>query len=363
LTLARLALLVVAGGMLMVRLFDAPADDEPRPPSNLWMFSAFATLVAVLATFSLDGHASQGGGPFLSTLGDMAHVGAACLWIGGLAVLIVAAVDRENPLPGQTLLRFSRWAMFSAITVAATGLFAAWRQVGSLAALTGTDYGRLVLAKVAAFVLLVSVGALSRRVLHGRLALRPAVAMGAASTARQHRDPDPSDGPATSDGSVLGPSRYGAISGGTRAALRRTVGVELAVAAGILVLTAVLVNARPARQAYVPSVSRTTVAGPTKVVISIPSAKAGPIDLRLQIDDRSTGLADAVPEVDATLSLLGSAYGAVDDLGVELRNAGAGSYVATGLTVPIAGQWRLDVTVRTDEIDEFYANPVTIAFR
>ena len=71
----------------------------------------------------------------------------------------------------------------------------------------------------------------------------------------------------------------------------------------------------------------------------------------------------AVPEVDANFSLLGTANGAVDNLGVQLRSDGNGRFSSVALDIPIPGRWELNLTVRTDEVDEYYANPVTIRFR
>jgi copper transport protein len=347
----RLLALGAAGGALMRKLFH-PGDDTVARPGRAWIVAGSVTAVVVLATFSLAGHASQGGDAALGTLIDMVHFGAACLWIGGLAVLAAAALRTARPAPDLALLRFSQCALLAATAIAASGFVAVLRQVGSLAALTGTDYGRLVLAKIAVFVALVAFGAVSRRSVHGRLALTPG--------SRQEAPAAPVTSAGAGAVAVMARPEASRVS---RVSLRRTVAIELGLSAVVLVLTALLVNARPARQAYVPAVSATTTAGPTKVRIAMPAARAGAVQLRLLAEDGATGRPLAVPEIDATLSLLGTAGGAVDDLNVPLRAEGGGRYTAVGLDVPIPGRWKLDLTVRTDEIDEYYADPVTIRFR
>jgi copper transport protein len=352
LALVRLIVLLVVGAFLTWRLFDRDAASPDDPPSPIWMALAAATALIVLGTFSLSGHAREGGNALVGTVVDLVHIGAACLWVGGLAVLGVAALGRSAPAPIRTVLVFSQWALASAAAIALTGVIAAWRQVGSLAALTGTDYGRLVLAKSGAFLVLVALGAVSRRRAHGAWAVPGWPHRSGRSLPVEPADPS---------GAVRLRDQTDLVAG--RAPLRRTVVVELVVAAGVLVLTSLLVNAQPARQAYVPAISTATVAGPTRVRISIPEARSGPVDLQLQTESRATGQPLAVPEVDANLSLLGTADGAVDNLGVQLRSDGNGLFSSVALDIPIPGKWELNLTVRTDEVDEYYANPVTIRFR
>jgi copper transport protein len=56
-----------------------------------------------------------------------------------------------------------------------------------------------------------------------------------------------------------------------------------------------------------------------------------------------------VPELDAAISLRSDGIG---PLAIPLRVGGPGHYLATGVTIPIAGNWVLKVTVRTTALDE-----------
>jgi copper transport protein len=53
--------------------------------------------------------------------------------------------------------------------IVVTGMVQGWRQVGSLQALGDTGYGRLLVAKVAAFLLLIAVAARSRALVRRKL--------------------------------------------------------------------------------------------------------------------------------------------------------------------------------------------------
>jgi copper transport protein len=56
--------------------------------------------------------------------------------------------------------------------IVVTGMVQGWRQVGSLQALGHTAYGRLLVVKVAAFLLLITVAARSRRLVRRKLTAR-----------------------------------------------------------------------------------------------------------------------------------------------------------------------------------------------
>ena len=59
-------------------------------------------------------------------------------------------------------LRFSVLGLASVATLMITGLVNAFYLVGSVAALLGTDYGRLLAVKVALFVVMVAIAAINR---------------------------------------------------------------------------------------------------------------------------------------------------------------------------------------------------------
>jgi copper transport protein len=130
--------------------------------------------------------------------------------------------------------------------------------------------------------------------------------------------------------------------------LRALVTAEVAIATGVLVLTSLLVNAVPARTAVARPFSAELVAGKVLVEVTIDPAEAGPADVHVYTFDRASGAVAAVPELTAELRLPGRGIG---PLPLPLQPAGAGHFSAYGFDLPIRGTWRLDVSVRTSDVD------------
>jgi copper transport protein len=142
--------------------------------------------------------------------------------------------------------------------------------------------------------------------------------------------------------------------------LRKAVLVELLLAAAIIGVTAVLVNAQPARQALNQPFSAEVHAGPNVLVdVVVDPAKAGPVAIHLYTLSVAGAQID-VPEVDATLSLPSAG---IIDLKVPLQHAGTGHFLVGGFQVPLRGKWTLAIVVRTTNFDEFDAPPVVVTMR
>jgi copper transport protein len=182
----------------------------------------------VLSTVSLAGHAGSGPAAPLGLAADGLHLAAVSVWLGGLALLLTAVLPRRDPVElRQVLPRFSRLAFGAVAVIVTTGLVQSWRQVATLDALAATQYGRLLLAKITLVVLLLAAGAVSRALVHRRLLPTSALVARADGPGAARLDPDLD----------------------TVARLRRSVGLEIAIAVVVLALTTVLVATNPARQA------------------------------------------------------------------------------------------------------------------
>ncbi|MEO6886023.1 MAG: copper resistance protein CopC, partial [Jatrophihabitantaceae bacterium] len=126
-------------------------------------------MVGVAFSFSATGHAATTNPPWLSEAADVIHLCAMSAWIGGLAMLVLAILPRREPDELHAVLPvFSRVAFTAVIALAATGTYAAWRGIGMLRAIFTTEYGLLVSAKIALFIALVLLGNLSRRAIQRR---------------------------------------------------------------------------------------------------------------------------------------------------------------------------------------------------
>jgi copper resistance protein D len=136
---------------------------------------------ALVAAIAWTGHAGSTLGDLgnLHLAADVLHLCAASAWIGGLAGLaILFEVGRHRPalewrpLQLEAISRFSILGMISVAALIVSGLVNAWILVGSFRALLVTDYGRLLLLKIAAFAIMVAF-AVNRLWLTPRLALVP----------------------------------------------------------------------------------------------------------------------------------------------------------------------------------------------
>ncbi|WIM99203.1 copper resistance protein CopC [Actinoplanes oblitus] len=212
--LARLAILLVLGGLLGARFARErrPLADrarEPRREQPRWAYPNRILIVllglAGLATWPLTGHAIAAPMPAVTVTVGVVHLAAMGVWIGGLVTLLAILLRGTDRRVLRVLLPvWSRWATLSVIWLALAGVVQAVIQVGTPAALTGTGYGRLLLAKLGILVLVLVAAAVARRFVRR---------------------------------SEAGPG------------LRRTVGIEVAATAVILALSAVLVQVDPGRTA------------------------------------------------------------------------------------------------------------------
>jgi copper transport protein len=271
------------------------------------------TAAAVVAS-SLAGHGATGRYVPLGAPLTMAHTAAMGIWVGGLVVLAAVTLRSDEDEDGSdTATRFSSVAFACVAVLVVTGLGQAWRQLGTIGALRTTSYGHLLLIKSALVGVMVAVGALSRRVVHHQLSLRP---VGAA------------------------PAESG------RSLLRRRVMVEIAVGAAVLAVTAALMATNPAQATGGP-VSRTLVDGDVLVSLTIDPAHTGTNVIHVYLSGPGGSL-QVFKEVTLTASLPGRDLG---PLTIDLVPSGPNHYTAPAAAFPFAGRWQLTVTALVSEFD------------
>jgi putative copper resistance protein D len=139
---------------------------------------AVAALLAAAFAAALvhSGHAAATAG-WLGTVhraADGLHLIAASAWVGGLLplALLLASTRRGEislAVARDATLRFSMLGVISVGVLLVTGVMNAWVLVGGMPALVGTDYGRLLLVKVALFLGMVAIAAVNRLRLTPRL--------------------------------------------------------------------------------------------------------------------------------------------------------------------------------------------------
>jgi putative copper resistance protein D len=161
--LLRLVLACVLAAALP-RVLSAEADK----PSWHQAVAALAA-AAFVGSLAWAGHAIGGEGVegVLHPAADVLHLIAAAVWLGmlvPLGLLFGLATDDAAALAAMraATLRFSTLGLVAVGTLLATGIVNTWYLAGSIPALLGTDYGRLVLLKIALFLLMVAVAAVNR---------------------------------------------------------------------------------------------------------------------------------------------------------------------------------------------------------
>ncbi len=128
----------------------------------LWLAS-----IVLLVSPAWISHAAAATVQPFGVLGDMIHLCAAGLWIGGLVPLAIfltrvrASFSLGEMLPG-VLRRFSTLSLCCVSVLVVSGISNSWLLVGSVYALFTTDYGRLLLVKLTSFAILVGFGARNR---------------------------------------------------------------------------------------------------------------------------------------------------------------------------------------------------------
>jgi copper transport protein len=303
----RMVLLGVLGAVLTALL----ADDRRRPT---WAPEAAAIVgVGIVVTYAAGGHSQSANPRWLAVLVASLHLTAMVIWLGGLVILAIAALRRRDTEAEDTdelaagLPIFSRVALVAVVVLAITGTIQAWRELGTVDAITTTWYGRLVLTKIALFVGLVLLGYLARRVLSRR-----------------------------ADG----------VNTLTR--LRRGLVTEVAVGAVVLAASGVLIAQPPGKVALAaqrakPQTADIAVTATARAQVVVTPGARGPVQITVTLTGDITPIG-----VTAAASLPAQNLGPI---AVPLQAAGPKTYTAGDVDLPSSGTWEISLTVKTSEFD------------
>ncbi|MER6618782.1 MULTISPECIES: copper resistance protein CopC [unclassified Streptomyces] len=389
-------LLLAAAALFIAVLFGAYDKREAEEKRDLTFGLAIGgTVVAagLAASWAMSEHASQGLQPGVAMPVDVLHLLAVAAWLGGLTTLLVALyrAPADTPVDQDAVQRFSRLAFGSVVALAVTGVYQSWRQLGSWSALTDTRYGQLLLAKIGLVVVMVAVASISRR-WTARLAEAPAPAV-----LEEEKEKQPAGaGKATE----AGKGESGAGKGGdTRAAqlarqqaamenarqkrlrdadpnrfgLRRSVLAEAGIAVVLLAVTTVLTQTEPGRTEQEAAAAASASSSPSAstgqgtgavtlnmpfdtggengrgvVTIDLDPARVGDNDMHVHVEGPD-GQAFDIPEVKVAFTLSAKDIG---PLPVVPDHITTGHWSASGVQIPMTGDWKVEVTVRTSDIDQ-----------
>ncbi|MEU6028594.1 copper resistance protein CopC [Streptomyces tauricus] len=376
----------------------------PAPAPAVVVVGGFLAL-ALAGTWAVAEHASAGIQVPLAMTSTVLHLLAMAVWLGGLGALLTALHRSEIPLPAASVHGFSRLAFTSVTVLVLTGVYQSWRGLGSWDAVFGTSYGRILVAKVCAVVVLLAAAGFSRRwtarlteTARPSKAREPEMAVATAapvsasvsasvsgpvsdltsdSTSSDStssptsgpvaEDPSPSSSPPSPPSSSA--SASGADGGAGRRALRRSVLAEVVVGVAVLVVTTVLTGTQPGRAeletaAAAESTANSAGGGPTasttlipfdvgtpgghgKVQIVLEPGRVGENTVEAVVIGPDGGIA-TVPEIKLSFTLKAQKIGPID-----ARLTDQGGYWGTrSLNLPLAGTWTMKVTIRTSDIDQ-----------
>ncbi len=374
-SLARLGLLLLAYPLLRVLLTRHPSSEHPL--SKWWLASAGFLAVGLSLTPGLAGHAGTGIYTGLAIPADAIHVLAMACWLGGLVLLFAVVLSRTDPAElREGIRRYSALALGSIVALVVTGGFQAWRQVGSFNALRDTDYGKLLIAKLVAFAALIVAAAFSREVVNRRFRMPPAdddtaddetkplvVASLPVSVGARAR----SGSPTVPSGSSLATAYGNGSAGGNGHVtdddddeweedddetevrrLRRSVFAELVIAFVVLAITALLVNAAPARSVQTQPISMTLKSPQVWVDVVIAPGVAGGNDIHLT----ALPVGDTVTNVEDMAVQLTRPGADLPPFSVPLTKFGPGHYIASLYDIPYPGDWRMTIRMRLGQTDE-----------
>lgn len=389
--------IAVLFGAYAKRVTEAEAESEQDGEGNAEAGKAKAdlafglglggTVVAagIAGTWALSEHASTGIQTGLAMPLDVLHLLAVAAWLGGLVSLLVA-LHRVPDLERAAVRRFSRIAFTSVVVLAVTGVYQSWRQVGSWDAWTDTSYGQLLLVKIGLIAVLLGAAWFSRR----WTGLLGEDAKTAEAGAEVDAGVDVAEETAEEDvaeaGTAADPERAAQLArqrtalatarkkrdrdaDTERSGLRRSVLIEACVALVVLAVTTALTGTEPGRTQE-KEVSRTGTeaaapapARPVNLTERFDTGGTkGKGTLRLTIDPASPGTnlmhvwidgPDGkpmdVPEVKVAYTLKSQQIG---PLPVVPERLAAGHWSAGNVQIPMPGDWHLQVTVRTSDIDQ-----------
>jgi copper transport protein len=174
----------------------------------IFLWPAFLLALGFSSGLPLSGHqAADRGSSWATEIADWIHLSAALLWVGGLLVLAVCVWPLARELRRDAFLRFSRLATLLIAALLGAGIYLSFVRLPAVSDLWTEGYGRVLLVKIALVGVALMWGAFHHFV------ARPALVREDAS--------------------------------GWSARLGRTLVGEASVAMAILLLAAMLVDARP----------------------------------------------------------------------------------------------------------------------
>jgi copper transport protein len=346
--LAQAAAIAVCG---VAALFAALRPAGPR----LAVLGAAAA--GALFVHAQAGHAeTQSPVRLLNVADQWLHLLAVGVWVGGLVWLLLGLRGLGGAERASAVRRFSQLAFAAVAVIAVTGVLRAVPEVGSLGALVSTSFGVVLLIKSGLFVVLMGVAwrnryrlvpSVTRPVPPERPGGPPQVIAGASGDPPTRSKAGIATLPRRADAQTDRGAGIGAIS-----SLRRSVTVEVTVAAIVLVAAAVLSGLPPSsfvqaagRQAAPPlaTVTGSDFATTVRVRLTASPGTAGPNVFQVQLRRYDSGRPFPARRVRLEFSLPANPNVASS---LSLARGAGSAWTGQGTNLSIDGQWDIDVVVQ-----------------
>ena len=234
------------------------------------------------------------------------HFASAAVWAGGLAALLVSLGTLDSSDRGRAAKRFSAAAAVALFLIAASGALRALSEVGAWGRLWSNVFGRWVLLKIGLFSAIAVLGAVNRY----------------RNVRRAEASP-----------------RH----------LRRVGGVELLLAAIVLVATGFLQNLAPASSAVAPKPRPPVVvighdfATTVRIRLAVAPGMAGFNQFTAHVTDYDTGKPVVADKVSLHLTFPSRPDVGSSDLALARQRDG--SYQGQGANLALDGRWNVTVLV------------------
>ena len=312
---AVLGLLLAVGAIMLRRARGRVAE--------LILDAALVLCAGLVLTPAAAGHSNGGAVSFIS---DVVHVQAGAVWIGGLAIVLLAMLFERTgrwELASDAVPRFSTIAVISATALLVAGLVNAYLQIRSWSGLWSTTYGRLILVKAGLLLPILALGAYNNR------REVPLLRRDIATSVEKRR-------------------------------FALTTATELVLVVAVLAVTAVLVAEPPARTVTSPVGPYTTTGaiGTLDVKVVVDPAKTGPNQIHLYLTTKNGQPAEV-----AEMTVIGTLPSqGIGPLRFDTRRLARGDFVATGANLGFAGDWTLRLEGRQGEFTALVTT-VTVPIR
>lgn len=315
--LSLLAVVIGLGGALFI----APSFG----PTAIQRWRTLLFLAIALASVALTGHTRAYEPAWLIIASDLVHVANGAIWFGGLLGLTLF-LRRATPAAtaATVIARFSALAGWLVLLLGISGIVLGWIILDSPSDLIDTNYGRILLVKVA----LVGIAGLIAAWNHFRL--RPAIEQAPAEANRWRM-------------------------------LRRFVIAEASVLAAVLLITGFLVNQSPTDaaeneppQTTAPATIQFDAAlGDGTIQGQIVPGGTGTNTLTLELLDADGNPLEPVDDPQVSLSLPAEDLGPLEPALTPTDEPGV--YQAS-ISLPRPGEWEMEATVRVSQFEEARSN-------